>query len=760
MMLKFISFTEESIHKILNIRTFQSSDFEDAKRFIDFLKSGNKEEIAFILSQNGIKFNYIKEGLIFTSYSEEFQTNKNTLTIDFEFPSDFSTGQILTSIFKLFRFSVKYWGNFSRNSNEYIIPNSTKAIIFPFSMSSKAYRIAVEREPNHRRLEKRFTGKHLLAYKISYTEGNGIKEECSYTNFNKAISYLSNRDNYNIEKDSNTIKPIEVVNNVNLGLGESLLTNTSQIIGHNNPIELLSDLQKKFVTSDINIPSRIEGPAGSGKTICLVLRALYALKNFERKKFLFICPSEEMVSTVTYFFEVFSNSLNIPYNNHIEIKTLQMVCRKLLDGNINDDEFLHSDGRESKSSQLLNIATIVEELRKEGLSKHKDLISPELFNIFEKDDIFSVSESLMHEIGILIKGRCSGELDEYLKVKRPTYALPTKKEADRRFIFNTVYKKYEENLTNLAQYDVDDISLSAIGILDTPVWKRRRKNDGYDAVFLDETHLFNFNELSIIHFLTKESSKIAITYAIDISQSSGDIAWDDESFESIIKIDKTTLLDNKLHAIFRCRPEITELAYCITAHGATLFNNFNNPISYNSHIYQDERVIMPLYFLKKMDNNEDLFIETLNLAENLKDNFRLKRHNIAIVFFDRISFHDAIDYYKANNNHISTLYKRGDINLIRDAEKSSNFIVGLAENIGGLEFDAVILTGIDDGRFPLVDKNTSPALKMFYEYVAHNQLYVSITRARKYVWILGDSNRGKSDILEAAIEAKKIDIVN
>lgn len=66
-----------------------------------------------------------------------------------------------------------------------------------------------------------------------------------------------------------------------------------------------------------------------------------------------------------------------------------------------------------------------------------------------------------------------------------------------------IFNNYQHSLEMVGQYDSDDITLSALGQINTPIWSRRRSREGYDACFIDETHLFNINELSIFHYINK-----------------------------------------------------------------------------------------------------------------------------------------------------------------------------------------------------------------------------------------------------------------
>jgi superfamily I DNA/RNA helicase len=73
--------------------------------------------------------------------------------------------------------------------------------------------------------------------------------------------------------------------------------------------------------------------------------------------------------------------------------------------------------------------------------------------------------------------------------------------------------------------------------------------------------------------------------------------------------------------------------------------------------------------------------------------------------------------------------------------------------VGGLEFDGVVLVGVDDGRVPPSPNNQHSQSKAYLTFAAHNKLYVAVTRARYQVAILGVQARGPSAILKSALDA-------
>lgn len=79
--------------------------------------------------------------------------------------------------------------------------------------------------------------------------------------------------------------------------------------------------------------------------------------------------------------------------------------------------------------------------------------------------------------------------------------------------------------------------------------------------------------------------------------------------------------------------------------------------------------------------------------------------------------------------------------------------MGHADFVGGLEFQAVIIVGVDGGRVPPNSGNDNFSSKSFLSYVSHNRLYVAISRARYRVEMLGDRARGASRLIAPAIQS-------
>lgn len=361
---------------------------------------------------------------------------------------------------------------------------------------------------------------------------------------------------------------------------------------------------------------------------------------------------------------------------------------------------------------------------------------------------------VQHEISVVIKGRAEEKLERYRRLPRLPYGLPVETEQDRGFVWQ-VFRKYQSELQTSAQFDTDDIVLTAIGQLDTPIWRRRRANEGYDGIYIDETHLFNVNELSIFHHLSRSPSKFPIAYSVDRSQAIGDRDWSDDLFDSALSPDENTrkkTSKTRIESIFRCSPEIVNLAFSVTSSGATLFTNFDDPLTSATSMFtaaEERRCATPIATLSA--NDEEMIASGFARADALPKELDSSRSNIAVIAFSDELFLAAKDYCSRHRKPIEILKQRGDVEAVKRAKNAGRLILSTPEYVGGLEFDAVVLLGVDAGRVPPTKTLDTIDSSNFLAFAAHNRLYVSITRARFRVEVFGTKDRGISPLLQNAV---------
>lgn len=678
--------------------------------------------------------------------------------------SDCTESDLLLVVQKTLRFCVKYWESLALSSGEMFLKGSTKALVFPFPYvaNRSGYRVTIEREPNAKRLAKRATGRYLLAYKSGKSEGDGAHEEASLTNFRKAYDDFCGLSSIVGAKAAKK----QTQNSLST-FGITTLNGTTSIIPAEQGFEswrhLLTDEQSEFVRSDWTLPHRLEGPAGTGKTLCLVLKAINTLRSVSEEKqphrAIFVVPSDELAEIIKNRFVgnggaeflVDSSTEYTGRQQTISVVTLQRLCAQLLNYKIDETEFLDRDSIESKNTQLLYLDQIVSDIKNKDVPLLGQFLSKDFIDFLSVEDSWTLAQLLRHEVGVVIKGRANGSLDAYKLIPPLDYGLPIRSSHDKEYVFRK-YLDYQKRLETSNQYDIDDIVISAVGQLDTPIWRRRRQQLGYDSIFIDEVHLFNLNEISVLHYLTRQPTQVPISYSIDRSQAIGDIGWNDSEFYEALGANKESAAPtNPVTAVFRSSPEIVELAFCVTTSGASLFTNFQNPLELATETFTvDEEKKCSKPCVTYISDDEEFPAAASKRVDAMAKALQVSRDNILVVVFDDQLLGVIKQSWRDANKGFKSLEKRGDLSTINEAIRAGCPIISSPELVGGLEFMGVILVGCDKGRFPQ-SGSTSEFGRAYVNYRAHNNLYVAITRAKYRVEFIVNANRGISDILQRAV---------
>jgi superfamily I DNA/RNA helicase len=677
-----------------------------------------------------------------------------------------SDNEALIAFQKTLRFCVKFWDGLALSSSELFVKGSTKSIVFPLPSyaNGNAFRVAIEREPNAKRLSKRTSGRYLLAYKSGRTEGDGASEEASLTNFKKAFEDFSNLT-ASLKNPGLVAQNQVALASLNVTTLQSANTARTAEQGYARWMHLLTDEQKAFVASDWSVPHRLEGPAGTGKTLCLVLKAIRVLNEFSEKnvvhKALFVVPSDELAASIKerFFANGFGDYVIDSFGGYSEkpqsitVITLQKLCAQLLNYEISESEFLDRDSIESKNTQLLYLDEVVSSIKLKDLPILSQHLSPEFYDFLNSEDAWTIAHLLRHEVSVVIKGRANGQLDVYKTIPPLEYGLPTKTIQDKEYVYSK-YVNYQESLEKSNQYDIDDIVISAIGQLDTPIWRRRRQQLGFDSIFIDEVHHFNLNEISILHYLTKSPALVPISYGIDRTQAIGDIGWNDRDFQNALsgKDSAGDTAKNSVSAIFRSSAQIIELAFCVTASGANLFTNFENPLIAATETFtaEEERKSAKPCITYIFDDQE-IPSATYKQADQMARALQVSKSEILVVVFDEQLLNGITESWKKLNKAFKLLNKRGDFGAVDEASKAGCLIISAPEFVGGLEFSGAVLVGCEKGRLPQ-NGSVSDFGRAYLNYQAHNNLYVSITRAKYRVEFIVNRNRGISEVLHRATE--------
>lgn len=748
--MKALFFEEHAVRYLAQTSTFQSGEFEDAIDLVTFIRNGEEVKIKGLSCVLNKNVGYI--------YKRSQTSLSKALVVDLERMKglyDYDDNSIVTILLKMVKFTVKRWDNIPMNDSEKFIERN-HAILFPFPYSEKhPIKILMNLAP-----DPGFTSKRGFEYLYASGIGTQIWELEYYvlnvkTMRNEASDIFLDAAKKNNEPETD----IDSLQVTELGNISKKMTG---FLDYEKWMHSLSKKQMDFVTNKLRGSERLEGAAGTGKTTTLVLRALFLCEEARKKEeefhAIFICHSVASKEYLKLMFESASSNPHILDNYYssqsVTLTTLQEWCTEYLGNKIGRSEVLDEDAQESKELQFRFVSDAYSQCMEYDFVSYKDSCSEAFVKFIEDEDKAFVVEKLCSEISITIKGRAEQDFEIYKELSRLQESIPVSAESDFLFVY-LIYEKYQNMLSELGYFDNDDISLSSHAQLETPIWRRRRLEMGYDVVFVDELHLFSYNELSIFHLLTKDEKKMHIIYAVDKTQAIGDRGLTKETLFNSLKVKEDS--STRYNTVFRSSPQIIDLAFSILSSGAELFLNFENPldkIMFSFNINEEKKALTPEYIMLPTD--EDMISIIFNKVDELSSKLCCTRDKVLIVCTDQELMNHVVKYGESQKKPFEQLVRRGDYSTITKAGKQNRYVVGYIDYIGGLEFDAVVIVGVDKGRVPQV---TSTESRIYQNYEWHNRMYVAITRAKYAVVILGNKSRTPSTLLQNAISNKRITLV-
>lgn len=757
----------EALKLAIRIQLLQSPEYEETIKVIYFIQNKNAE--SFYL--NGLMFENHSNGhgYIFTKKKDTKQGVVFNISNLISFSNDFKLGETILVFQKTLKYALKFFNGTALARNERNISGDI-TVIYPFKFTAQknVFKVIVYKNPLQARMERR-EQKYLFVFADGHDE---VSETPVLTDFRKVIDSLPEVTQKSILV-GNEGEQVQIHSMSVLSLGE--ITYSEKNGKQKDTISELyfTKKQSEFISKPFAGCERLEGAAGTGKTLTLILRTITNLKNYlesldEEKHIAFITHSVATRKQIETSFEVYFPEVIDLYNRShtpvsLKIITLQEWCLNFLGSDdIAETEYLDLDAQNSKELQLLYILESYEMAIRDDFESFKPFCSSEFIDFIESHSSYEIIELLQFEIGVTIKGRARQDLEQYMKIERLENSIPASIEGDFNFLY-LVYTYYQKQLTKLGQFDSDDIALTALGALSTPIWRRRRESDGYDVVVVDETHLFNINELSIIHHLSKPNIKkqnntTSIVFAIDKSQAVGDSGMRKQDLEKALNISKLESSSN-YHTIFRSSPAIVDLAFSVLASGASIFTNFENPmevVHFSFTSSEESKCTFPKYLLYASD--EEMIDKAFGLVGDIAKKDNIAKSRILLIATLPELLENMVNYAEIKNKPVEVLRRRGDTETVSKASLANKFLIAGIDYVGGLEFDAVIIVGVDEGRVPLMATKTNSEGYHFNNYAWHNRLYVAITRAKYQLYVLGIKSRGESPILKAALDEGLIDL--
>jgi hypothetical protein len=713
-----------------------NADFEQGKELLACLEKyeeGKTSAIGNIRITCFLNGNYVLLG-------EETELHGFVFDLKNSSNGKYIIGNILQIIEKLFSFYIKKDKNYPLSNNEFHIQNTNIYFINPFGfIPGEFFKIFVSTLPDDIRDVKRGT-------KLFLNVGDG-KGQIDYNNYNK--------NNYRLVIKS-FHKVLEKIQHESFTIDQNKkfkyefhLQEKARLISDSFDLSFVSKYltipQKEFINNDNLGPIKLLGPAGTGKTVSLLLKSLYIAKTYENQKkaisICFVCHSEAMKDSIFTRLEMEQDGYRYLKNTSgiiIKVYSLLDWCIEFAITNFNKTSCLEVDSKDTKIMQEMLIDSAIKKFRNDEYNTFKPLLSKRFKNFFDDVDINKLIRLIQNEISIFIKGNNIQTLHDYKKHAKKDKLLPWENESDLGAIFS-IYDKYQQALLDMNKYDLDDVTNVALSYLKQGIWKRERKNLGFDILFVDELHLFDFHEINILKYMLKDQEDNHIVYAMDITQSIGDI---DIIQKNISSIAGDGLIDKNLNIIFRSSRKIIELVNLLFYSQLYLFTNINPLI--NADIIETDINIKQPELIEAI--TDDMLVELVFKDKRFNTNEKSKVLNVVtdLNLLDKI-----IEYMSQKHIPHVIINNRNEFSSVVRAQKESKLLFGYIDYIGGLEFDFVNIIGFDKNRVPPEDNALS---KEYFEHIWYRKIYVAFTRARYELKIYSNISDGRHVFLKKALD--------
>nr|WP_294502116.1 UvrD-helicase domain-containing protein [uncultured Rhodopila sp.] len=508
----------------------------------------------------------------------------------------------------------------------------------------------------------------------------------------------------------------------------------------------LSDAQKRVLNSGAlrRHPIRIVGPAGSGKTLLMQLLALSYLDTARASgqpiRMLYIVHNAAMAQSVVDRLRVLGADEYLTGNSQcLIVTTLSEYGRSIV--GLSETMVIDKDAQKTKIFQFEQ----VREALRATLDESERVIptSSLLTQVHSNDELFDLFAILvMAEISTAIKGR--GLTDDpmrYIGADTPLSRLhKILGPKERRVVFDTFRKYHEVVFEGFEMLDTDDVALSLAGRLRTPVWQLKRKTEGFDFVFVDEAQLFNENERRVFSFLTKgTTSHVPIALALDEAQEPFGF-----SAPGLATLGIADALDEQLPSNHRSTKEIVDLAFFVIQRTTDLFSNeFPDFTNIGVHNYGSKQLAATPPIIVPCHEDSPSFGKFL-----VRQVQRLRAKNvrqIAVICHAEGYWTEVTEEFKASELPLHIITQRGE-KLNPDQPL---VIISRPAFIGGQEFDAAILVGLERGIMP-PRVSDNPALTAALEQQVLREVYLAVTRARDRVVVALNRGALPNGIIEEA----------
>lgn len=286
----------------------------------------------------------------------------------------------------------------------------------------------------------------------------------------------------------------------------------------------LTQSQKDVLKHSIDSSIRIVGPAGSGKTLALCMRAIQIARepsvSAKGKKILIATHSWAMAERIDGVLNVLNGGSAVSGVTTFPLLSLL----ELHAGHIGQQrtDVIGDDSSDGRAKSLEIIRHILRSFDRTGPSGVSEWISDGLQATEGSRTRLELIINLYDEIsGVLTASGVSPDdpdsIRQYINSEREDWMPPFSTVIDKGFVIS-VYREFIQELIDRSSITTDQFVLDSIRVLETFTWRMRKETEGYDYIMVDELQLFDPQERSALELLGRSKKGVPFITAEDPSQ--------------------------------------------------------------------------------------------------------------------------------------------------------------------------------------------------------------------------------------------------
>lgn len=519
----------------------------------------------------------------------------------------------------------------------------------------------------------------------------------------------------------------------------------------------LTDSQRDFVLREPTRSLKLRGPAGTGKTLAMVLKVLHELHRSRDVKILFPTHSWALADQV-------SAALRRLDDEGLGSEATVFPLLQLAEDQVKPKaKILGEDSFSGKREQLKLIGAVLEQCVRSNWLAYRAGCSSQFQRRVESKPgspgLGALVWDLMLEFGCVIGANGImpglGAKDAYLKIERRPWMMPLASRRELEFVF-VVYQRYIDELLTRNVITNDQVINDYLNYLRGYVWYSARQDQGYDLIFVDELHLFNQQERMVFHRLTRNPKQLPILFmALDPRQSPAEtyadfpldrnVTWGEGlTTESVFgAVDKPV----DLQVVFRFTEQILELLRHLDKAYPALELGEDWRVTVREVSAAAGQGEIPSLVMHGSADAEAL--GAIRDAQELAN-----RGSTALLCLSLESFQqykDVIGKSSQLEGRFRRVESRRDVSTtlgatLRHAKKT--VVLSQPHFVAGLQFDHVVLGGCRAG-FMEFSPNQDHSLRRFL-----SDMYLGISRARRVVHIHASGGGGNlPNVIEMGLQA-------